>query len=145
MYSHIHFNVGDGKSIFFWHDRWWGPRSLINEDVSNGRRNDIDDKVKMYEMIEDGEWNTKVDFVKNLLTNIPVPIIHNDTKDEAMWVTKDNKKVKFTIGSVWNDWKEEGQKVMWSSFVWFSQCIPKHSFILWLAINDRLSTQERLF
>ncbi|PWA82932.1 reverse transcriptase domain, Reverse transcriptase zinc-binding domain protein [Artemisia annua] len=144
MYSHIHFNVGDGKSIFFWHDRWWGPRSLINEVLSNGSRNDIDDKVKMYEMIEDGEWNTKVDWVKNLLTNIPVPIIHNDTKDEAMWVTKDNKKGKFTIGSVWKDWKEEGQKVMWSSFVWFSQCIPKHSFILWLAINDRLSTQERL-
>ena len=28
--------------------------------------------------------------------------------------------------------------------VWFSQCIPRHAFILWVALLRRLNTQDRL-
>ncbi|PWA58458.1 hypothetical protein CTI12_AA400660 [Artemisia annua] len=28
--------------------------------------------------------------------------------------------------------------------VWYNHCIPRHAFILWLAILGRLSTQDRL-
>ena len=35
-------------------------------------------------------------------------------------------------------------KVIWFKHVWFSQCIPRHSFILWMAVKGRLKTQDRI-
>ncbi|GJW15975.1 reverse transcriptase zinc-binding domain-containing protein [Tanacetum coccineum] len=28
--------------------------------------------------------------------------------------------------------------------MWFSQCCPKHSFVMWLAVHGRLATQDRI-
>jgi hypothetical protein len=33
---------------------------------------------------------------------------------------------------------------VWWKLIWFSKAIPKHAFINWLAIKDRLSTCDRL-
>ena len=35
-------------------------------------------------------------------------------------------------------------KVIWYDHVWFTQCIPKHAFILWVAIKGRLKTKDRI-
>ena len=35
-------------------------------------------------------------------------------------------------------------EVLWYKHVWFTQCIPRHAFILWMAIKGRLKTKERL-
>ncbi|GJU52774.1 RNA-directed DNA polymerase, eukaryota, reverse transcriptase zinc-binding domain protein [Tanacetum coccineum] len=34
--------------------------------------------------------------------------------------------------------------VPWANLVWFSQCIPRHSFILWLAVLGRLKTHDTM-
>ncbi|XP_021991587.1 uncharacterized protein LOC110888365 [Helianthus annuus] len=39
--------------------------------------------------------------------------------------------------------KRENQ-VLWADMVWYSQCIPRHSFHLWLAFRNKLKTQDRL-
>ncbi|GJY85462.1 RNA-directed DNA polymerase, eukaryota, reverse transcriptase zinc-binding domain protein [Tanacetum coccineum] len=43
-------------------------------------------------------------------------------------------------------WPEENDEdqVRWSKLVWFSQNIPKHAFIPWLAILGRLTTQDKI-
>lgn len=35
-------------------------------------------------------------------------------------------------------------KVIWNRHVWFSQCIPRHAFVLWMAIRGRLKTTDRI-
>jgi hypothetical protein len=35
-------------------------------------------------------------------------------------------------------------QVEWWSLVWFSKAIPRHSFLLWLALRDSLVTGERM-
>ncbi|XP_018463217.1 uncharacterized protein LOC108834382 [Raphanus sativus] len=35
--------------------------------------------------------------------------------------------------------------VAWRALVWFSQAVPRHSFMTWLAFKNRLSTAGRLF
>ena len=37
-----------------------------------------------------------------------------------------------------------GNKVLWKDVVWFPQSIPRHSFVLWMAVQCRLMTQDRL-
>ncbi|XP_071728183.1 uncharacterized protein [Rutidosis leptorrhynchoides] len=34
--------------------------------------------------------------------------------------------------------------VTWVDVVWFSQCIPRHAFMVWLLMGERLKTQDRL-
>lgn len=37
-----------------------------------------------------------------------------------------------------------GPKVPWCKIVWFSNNIPRNSFILWMAILEKLKTQDRV-
>nr|GEU55460.1 reverse transcriptase zinc-binding domain-containing protein [Tanacetum cinerariifolium] len=51
--------------------------------------------------------------------------------------------------SLWVKWINEirikgGSKVEWRDTIRFSNCTPKHSFIMWMAVQDRLATQEKL-
>ena len=43
---------------------------------------------------------------------------------------------------MWNDIREKSNIVNWANLVWFSQCIPRHSFMVWLVIHGRLKTQD---
>ncbi|GKA73876.1 reverse transcriptase zinc-binding domain-containing protein [Tanacetum coccineum] len=56
----------------------------------------------------------------------------------------EGNKVVFSVSKMCKDWMNNGEKVLWHKVLWFSQCTPKHSFILWLAILKRLNTQDRL-
>ncbi|XP_071687705.1 uncharacterized protein [Rutidosis leptorrhynchoides] len=34
--------------------------------------------------------------------------------------------------------------VEWAHVIWFSQCIPRHAFMVWLLMGERLKTQDKL-
>lgn len=51
---------------------------------------------------------------------------------------------KFSIKQVYNDLQVKEESVSWNKLVWYSQNIPKHAFILWLAIQNKLVTQDKL-
>ena len=50
----------------------------------------------------------------------------------------------FTIKKVWNVIRSPSQRVPWAHLVWFRHHVPRHSFLLWLALRGRLATQDRL-
>ncbi|GKA81178.1 RNA-directed DNA polymerase, eukaryota, reverse transcriptase zinc-binding domain protein [Tanacetum coccineum] len=62
----------------------------------------------------------------------------------VMWVNKKDQKVKFSTKQAWRTMREDWPRVRWHHVVWYSQLIPKHAFILWLAIQDKLLTQDRM-
>lgn len=47
----------------------------------------------------------------------------------------------FSVKKSWECLREEYDKVSWAKMIWFSQCI---SFVVWLAVQDRLKTQDKL-
>lgn len=52
---------------------------------------------------------------------------------------------QFTISSLWDNLRTHYPKVLlWSHVVWFPAHIPKCSIISWLAILNRLYTEDRL-
>lgn len=59
-----------------------------------------------------------------------------------MWTLTSNGQ--FTIAFLWDKLRTPFPKVLWHKVVWFSGHIPKCSFITWLAIQNRLSTADRL-
>ncbi|XP_020262718.1 uncharacterized protein LOC109838708 [Asparagus officinalis] len=54
----------------------------------------------------------------------------------------ENSKIK--LSAIYSVFSPANQKVPWSNTVWGVLNYPRHSFILWLAVLNRLQTQERL-
>ncbi|GKC61478.1 reverse transcriptase zinc-binding domain-containing protein [Tanacetum coccineum] len=90
-------------------------------------------------------WNWPTEWFQKypVLYNIQVPVLNDAKEDKMVWNTNDGKRVSFSIRSIWKD-MNEGHKIKWNSMVWFTQCIPKHSFVLWMAVQERLLTQDKI-
>ncbi|KAJ9537654.1 hypothetical protein OSB04_030387 [Centaurea solstitialis] len=77
------------------------------------------------------------------LANVALPSLVN-TSDQVMWLNSHHLPCRFSIKEVWRSLQGNWEVVPWYDFVWFKRHIPKHSFCLWLAILNRLPTQDRL-
>lgn len=60
----------------------------------------------------------------------------------STWAGAPDKGYKPSFGYKWL--KGNLEKKWWDSWVWCKLAIPKHSFITWLAVNDRLRTKDKL-
>ncbi|XP_071700171.1 uncharacterized protein [Rutidosis leptorrhynchoides] len=74
--------------------------------------------------------------------------IHNptlcDMPDCVIWKTRECNVSDFSVHASWDSIRPHRDIVPWYHVVWFSQCIPRHSFILWLLIGEKLKTQDML-
>ncbi|GJU99548.1 RNA-directed DNA polymerase, eukaryota, reverse transcriptase zinc-binding domain protein [Tanacetum coccineum] len=64
--------------------------------------------------------------------------------DKVYWLDNQNERKEFSTKQAWANLRENAPKVDWYHVVWFSQFQPMHVFLLWLAIKERLATQDRL-
>ena len=51
---------------------------------------------------------------------------------------------KYLVAKVWEELRPTQNKVRWHRFLWSSMAIPKHVFISWMAVLNRLPTMDRL-
>ncbi|GJT75704.1 RNA-directed DNA polymerase, eukaryota, reverse transcriptase zinc-binding domain protein [Tanacetum coccineum] len=85
------------------------------------------------------EWLVKYPWLKDLIE----PILNN-TPDKPIWVDNDRNARKFSTQTVCKDIRGNGDLVNWKDIVWHPNCIPKHTFIVWLAVKMKLSTQDKM-
>lgn len=71
-----------------------------------------------------------------------LPKIQFDPVDKPMW--KVARKGVFVSSDTWNFFRNKRPEVEWWHLIWFPCAIPKHAFILWLAVQNRLTTNDRL-
>ncbi|GKB15011.1 RNA-directed DNA polymerase, eukaryota, reverse transcriptase zinc-binding domain protein [Tanacetum coccineum] len=145
--NHIWWKLGNGKMVSAWHDRWCAVSPLSDvigsREIYDAR---FKDNSSVSEIIQEGrwvwpdEWNNDYE----VLRQIQVPVLNDDWKDKAVWINRLGKELKFNIGDVWRDLRCNNDKVEWYSMIWFPQAIPRHAFVLWLAVQKRLMTQDKL-
>ena len=144
--DHIMYNVGDGKTISAWYDRWSNQQALAK---SISRRvihlAGFSDQSKLCDIINDNRWKWPDEWSRkyDVISNMSVPRL-TQAPDKPIWITNNGNKVEFATSKVWNDVRQEDGKVTWSKIVWHSHCILKHCFVLWLAIKHKLLTHDRL-
>ncbi|GKA90013.1 RNA-directed DNA polymerase, eukaryota, reverse transcriptase zinc-binding domain protein [Tanacetum coccineum] len=114
--------IGDGKNTNVWFDKWCDESPLC-EIIPFRKRYEarLSEKSNVVDMIVNGEW-----------------IWPNE------WRIQNGKSGKFSIRSVWENFKEVKTDVSWHKVVWYAQCNPRYAFILWLAMHKRLATQDRI-
>ncbi|CAN1725564.1 hypothetical protein LINPERHAP1_LOCUS139 [Linum perenne] len=69
-----------------------------------------------------------------------IPFITYDLDRFPLW----NGNLKFTVSGAWNDLRPTASIVPWYRVVWGKLLIPRHSFICWLVMQNRLATKQRL-
>ncbi|GKB87086.1 reverse transcriptase domain, reverse transcriptase zinc-binding domain protein, partial [Tanacetum coccineum] len=50
----------------------------------------------------------------------------------------------FSVSIIWESIHPQGDEIRWCDVVWFSLCIHRHAFHLWLVSKQKLKTQENL-
>jgi hypothetical protein len=95
-------------------------------------------------MVSDGSWRWPMewDALFPALSNVSVPVLNNN-QDIYLW-KHDGVFSNFSTRLAWMSIRCSLPIVPWVKVVWFSQCIPKHSFFLWLVLRQKLGTQDRL-
>ena len=116
MKKHIQYRVGNGKSTFMWHDKWWEGGVLSNMIPTDEIiQSNLCWNAKVSEMLHNGEWLWTVEWELKypFLQTIPKISTNNDNEDSTIWVTKKGHKGTFSISKVWMDWNEINETMPW--------------------------------
>lgn len=139
--------IGNGHSISLWHDNWhplgplalkFGPRASHDSGLPH------DSLVSS--ILQGNQWvfpttqTIELNEIRNSLP--PLTVSGSASIDNIVWTLSSNGK--FTISSLWDHMRSHYPTVSWSHVVWFPAHIPKCSLITWLAILNRLNTEDRL-
>ncbi|XP_022030689.1 uncharacterized protein LOC110931611 [Helianthus annuus] len=141
-------SIYSGRQTNVWSDNWcaYSPlRSFISP--RNIARAGFSLSTTVADVVsEDGQWRWPQAWYDTfpVLINIATIQITPDTADRFRWKDWEGKLQRFCSWEAWNNLRYKENKVVWVSSVWFSQCIPRHSFHLWLVIKNKLRTQDRM-
>ena len=130
-----------------WYDNWSQLGHLIYHLTHrNLYESRLLDNLTVSDMVCNRKWKWSMGWNEMFLdiTNLPNPILDPIKSDKLMWKLQSGSEIPFTIKHISKDLRDKEPVVCWSKLVWFSQCIPKHSFILWVTFLGRLSTQDKL-
>ncbi|KAL7181471.1 hypothetical protein ACSBR1_040377 [Camellia fascicularis] len=143
----IKHKIGCGDATFLWYDNWHPLGSLWNKF---GDRiiydSTLNSETKVSQIIDGSSWKWPIPNsweIQELISSTPVGCKPNpSSSDTALWkLTTDGQ---FSIQSAWNHWRKKFDKVVWHKLVWGPHRIPKASFIVWVALHNRLYTGDRL-
>lgn len=139
----IQIQVGASNSCFkFWHDPWLNNRPLLSQYprhiIIAARSQSM---APISEFLHDGQWSLPRSRILDI-TDLRIRILQSTThsSDHVLW---DGAK-KVSMSTIWNTIKTSSTPVPWFHLVWNSFSIPKCSFILWLALQNRLLTKDRM-
>jgi hypothetical protein len=141
----ISFEVGDGQNIHLWFDNWHPCGVLIERygsrvvyDARSGLNSKLSSVLSNY-----GNWcwnPARSEDPVAIQSRLPEIVLGH--VDKPVWTIARNGS--FVSSETWNFLRDKKAEVEWWHLIWFSYAIPKHAFILWLAIQNRLTTSDRL-
>ncbi|KAK4381370.1 hypothetical protein Sango_2974900 [Sesamum angolense] len=134
----IDLKIGDGECFSLWHDPWHSLGPLIQRFPCGPSRTNIPVASTLSTVIVDGAWCWPLITDMECIEIIHVlPTIHNGS-DSILWRGGD-----FSTKAVYDIFRSPGPKVGWYSLLLGPCKIPKYSFVLWLAILEKLSTMDK--
>ncbi|GKV49366.1 hypothetical protein SLEP1_g56121 [Rubroshorea leprosula] len=137
---------GDGKDIYLWHDNWHPSGPLVeNFGARIVQDSGFSSQAKLEVVVNGNFWKWPPARSPQLL-DIQIALCDKlypkeRDQDTVIWIPSASRT--YTAGRTWHWIRSKQSKVPWHRLVWFSRQIPKHSFISWLAILDRLTTKAR--
>ncbi|GJW01571.1 RNA-directed DNA polymerase, eukaryota, reverse transcriptase zinc-binding domain protein [Tanacetum coccineum] len=139
--------IRDGRTTNVWFDKWSNEGPLCDIIPFKKRYEArMDKRASVADMIVNGVWNWPKEWETQfrIINDIQIPILREGEQDGLIWKDQNENKMKFSIRSVWEKFKERKPEISWHKVVWYPQCNPRYAFIVWLAMHKRLATQDRI-
>ncbi|KAL0292691.1 UNVERIFIED_CONTAM: Retrovirus-related Pol polyprotein from type-2 retrotransposable element R2DM [Sesamum radiatum] len=139
----LDYRVGDGCQFKLWGDIWHPRGPLLHSFPRGPRITGLPADAMLQEVIQQGQWSwpalTEFD-IQEIVSELP-PIYPNQT-DEIKW--KHNTGM-CTTAALYSLLQPTSLRVGWHHLLSGKFKIPRHGFVLWLAILERLSTMDRIW
>ncbi|KAK4384422.1 putative ribonuclease H protein [Sesamum angolense] len=137
LLPYIEFKIGNGNRSLFGMTR--GIASLLDHTISESpSRTNIQEAAKLSAVLVDGNWSWPPIMDLECIEILHVlPIIHKGS-DSILW-----RGGGFSTKAVYDIFRNHGPKVGWYSLLLGPCKIPRYSFVLWMAILDKLSTMDK--
>ncbi|CAA7024778.1 unnamed protein product [Microthlaspi erraticum] len=140
-----------GSNALFWHDDWTGLGPLVDITGANGPRVcGIRSMEVVANAITQGQWRLPrgrhpiLILLRNCLPQ-EVPDLNSSLPDFFLWRNSpDSPPGIFSTSRTWDSLHPPSPALPWTETVWFKQRVPKHAFILWVTLRDRLTTRDKL-
>ncbi|GAA0173755.1 reverse transcriptase [Lithospermum erythrorhizon] len=133
-------SVGNGSTVSFWHDPWCelGP---VCDYLDAGERASL--QVPSGAKLSEVEWvmpGARRQTIRVLqVRDCFVKLVFSGEKDQWRWGAGE-----FVQRQLWEDVRVRGTTVGWGRWLWSCYGIPRYAFIVWLLLQNRLSTKDRL-
>ncbi|KAL0292690.1 UNVERIFIED_CONTAM: Retrovirus-related Pol polyprotein from type-2 retrotransposable element R2DM [Sesamum radiatum] len=137
----LDYRVGNGDKFKVWLDIWHERGPLIRHYPRGPLVTGVPLDALLSEVLQQGSWAwpSETDFdVAEIIANLPQ--IHPGESDSIHW--KLNAGC-FNTAAVFSLLEPASPTVVWHVLLGGRFKIPRHTFILWLAIKGRLSTMDR--
>ncbi|KAL0295720.1 UNVERIFIED_CONTAM: hypothetical protein Sangu_3187900 [Sesamum angustifolium] len=137
----IQFRVGDGTEFKLWLDPWHPAGALIHRYPHGPLVTGIPLDSPLSTVITEGNWNWPSEYhidVNEIITKLPA--IHSGTNDTIIW---NSSSGNYSAKDAYDVFSEVSNSVEWASLFHGPFHTPRHKFILWLAILERLSTLDK--
>lgn len=145
----LRMDVSSGSNTSFWFDSWSPLGSLIE---LTGERGTMDLGIPLNSTVERAIqlYRPKRHRVSILqLIDKEIGVLKNrglnQQDDICLWKRENGAfKEGFSTAQTWNITRAQSPSVSWFKGVWFPGATPKFSFLIWIAIHNRLSTGDRI-
>ncbi|XP_022020097.1 uncharacterized protein LOC110920175 [Helianthus annuus] len=140
-------SIGDGKTTSAWFDKW-SDVEPIGKFISPRliHRAGFDLYTTVADVNQDGQWRWPAAWLDlfPVLNNLPQMNLQSDRRDSLVWRDNSGRDNKFSTKVVWDSIRRRSARVGWIKAVWFSHCIPRHAFLMWLIMGQKLKTQDKI-
>ncbi|GAA0164614.1 hypothetical protein LIER_20207 [Lithospermum erythrorhizon] len=148
LYQFVEIKCGDGKDTLIWSDPWLEGKYFEDwpENIKEKLVHLVTLTVADVKAGTNGwRWPTgrrltrKVQVLKD---KVDMVVLDPASKDWMEW--KSIPKERSVVRRIYKTLVEPGRKERWAKVVWFWHNVPRHSFILWLLVLERLETRDRV-
>lgn len=139
--------VHNGQVTSLWFDNWSSLGRLYD---LNGHRGIIDMGITltstMAEVFIRRHRQHRVTYLNDIEEAISKVKMKMSAQDDvSFWkYTDDSFKPRFVTKNTWNLLRNHQSTYNWYKGVWFTHATSKYSFIIWLAIQNRLSMGDKM-
>lgn len=136
--------MGDGKLINLWIHNWHPSGVLVERygyRIVYDSKSRLDARLESVLRNENWYWKpARSDSFVEIQSRLPE--IRVGAFDKPIWTISRNGS--YTCADTWDFLRKKKIVVEWWSLVWFNFTIPKQAFLLWLTVQNRLTTGDRL-
>jgi hypothetical protein len=145
IWENASFNLGNGRDILFWTDRWCDEVSIADILlIPNSMQRNL--QAKVADFIQGKHWFIPVEIdlmfplVKQLVNKIHIPL--EDKPDSLIWSLIDSGALSFKEAFHFKCLLSP--QLHWAKIIWSNDIPPSKSVIAWRLMHDKMPTDVSL-